>query len=184
MPAQDVILVDIIQNVVASMQVVAYPATDPVSNFTIYYEPGRSNDIIKSIADTDNSITLKGEKYPLFAMILPIKEERGNPGFYGFVRIPRIVIATMTKSEDGTEAILDKYDANGTFKKILYPLYKEFLKRLAMSPNVNCSDPDSFVHEKMDIQGQQLTDTGVSTDYVDSIEILNLEFYLLQSKTC
>jgi len=179
MPTQDFILVDVIQSVVNSMVV---PNPDG-GNFYINYEPGRSSQIIASIVDLDNSITMKGLKYPLLAMVMPIRESRGVGGFYGKVTIPRIVIATLTKSGEGNETVLSKYDSSGTFKKVLYPLYNEFFKRLAQSPNVNCSDPYAFVHDKMDNPGQQAIQES-TTDYIDSIEILNLEFILLQSKSC
>lgn len=178
MPTVDPILVDVIQSVVSAM-VVANPAG---GNFTINYEPGRSFDIIKSLGADDNSITYKGAKYPLFAMLMPIRERRGENGFYGKVTIPRIVIAILTKSGNGEEGIVEKYDSAGNFKTILYPLYKEFLRRLSQSPNINIGDPEAFVHDKMDNPGQQVEQT--TTDYIDSIEILNLEFILLQLKSC
>jgi len=178
MPTSDVVLVDVIQSVIGAM-IVANPAG---GNFTMNYEPGRSFDIIKSLGADDNSITYKGVKYPLFAMLMPIREKKGEFGFAGRVVIPRIVIATLTKTVTGEEPILNKYDSAGTFKTILYPLYNEFLKRLAASPNVSGSDPNAFIHEKMDNPGQQVEQS--TTDYIDSIEILNLELILLNIKTC
>lgn len=178
MPKVDTILVDVMKEVVASM-VVANPLG---GNFSINYEPGRSNQIIASIIDLDNSITMKGLKYPLLAMVMPVRISKGTP-FAGMVRIPRIVIATLTKTRLGNETVLSKYDSSGTFKTILYPIYNEFLKRLAMHPNINCSDPESIEHEMEDNPGQQPI-TESLTDYIDSIEILNLKFNLLQTKTC
>lgn len=171
----DVVLVDIIQAVVTSV------ATD--TGLALNYEPGRWYQILQELQDLDNSITMKGLKFPLFAMQMPIKEKRGGerPGFSTVV-IPRIVIAVLTKNCDGTERVLDKYDIGGTFKTTLYPIYKSFFKWLARSVNVINNDPDNFIHTKMDNPGQQATES--TNDFIDSIEILDLEINLRQIKTC
>ena len=171
---ENVILVDIMTEVIQSMSV---PNVAPVN-----YVPGRNAQILKALQQLDNSITLKGLKYPLIAMLMPVREKRGVE-FYASVRIPRIVIAHLTKSGDGNESVLEKYNSDGVFKTILYPCYYEFLKRLAFHRLTNCQDPDSIIHEKMDNPGQQPVGEN-SNDYIDSIEILNLEITLNQFKTC
>lgn len=172
---QDVVLVKIIQGVIGFM-------TSPVVN-PIHYEPGRSIQILNSLQDNDNSISYKGFKYPLIAMVLPITEVRALAGYYATARIERIVFATHVDSFDGVEYVLDKYGVNGTFTKILYPLYYEFLRCLAKHPGIIGMDPDSFPHTKMDNPCQQPIGEGLS-DYVDTLEILGLELILNQIKTC
>lgn len=172
---QDVVLVKIIQAVVNSM-------VSPVSN-PIHYEPGRSIQILDSLQTNDNSIDYKGLKYPLIAMVLPVKENRSLAGYYATVSIDRIVLATHAESFDGVEFVLDKYGVNGTFTKILYPMYNEFLRCLALSPSIIGFDPNSFPHTKMDNPCQQPIGQGLS-DYVDTMEILGLELTLTQIKTC
>jgi len=178
-PVEDVVLVDVIQSVVDSMEV---QIPEESANFVVHYEPGRSYDIIKSISGLDNSITYKDVKYPLFAMLMPIPEKRGETGYYAEVTIPRIIIAYLTKTGGGEEGILEKYNSAGVFKTILYPLYKEFFKRLGLCTSINTSDPDDFEHTKMDNPGQQVE--ASTNDFIDSIEILNLKFILLNKKTC
>lgn len=167
----DVVLVDILEDVVNSMSVTGIPH--------INYEPGRSIQILKSLNYLDQSITLKDTKYPLVAVVLPAREFRGS-GYYSLVKIDRIVIATITNS---TDDVLTRYKDGGTFKSILYPCYYEFLNQLARSTSVIGSDPDKFTHVKMDNPGVQPIGQGLS-DYIDSIEILNLEITLTQFKTC
>lgn len=172
---QDVVLVKIIQEVIQLM-------TSPVEN-PIHYEPGRSIQILDSLQENDNSISYKVFKYPLIAMVLPVRENRTLAGYYATVRIDRIVLATHVDGFSGTDYVLNKYGVNGTFTKILYPLYYEFLRCLALSPQIIGMDPDSFVHTKMDNPCQQPIGEGLS-DYVDTIEILGLELTLNQIKTC
>jgi hypothetical protein len=164
---EDVVLVDIIGNAVASMSICCN------------YQPGRNIQILKSLNDLDNSISMKGVKYPLIAMFLPVREDM-NTLFYGIARIPRIVIATITQS---TDDVFKRYQECGTFKSILYPCYYEFFRQLARSPNIIGSDPSGFNHTKMDNPGTQSIGEG-STDYIDSIEILNLELTLNQIINC
>lgn len=172
---QDVVLVKIIQEVITSM-------TSPVSN-PINYEPGRSIQILDSLQDNDNSISYKGFKYPLIAMLLPVREVRSLAGYYATARIDRIVFATHTDSFDGVEYVLDKYGVNGTFTKVLYPMYYEFLRCLALHPEIIGMEPNSFPHTKIDNPCPQPIGNGLS-DYVDIIEILGLELILNQIKTC
>lgn len=173
---EDVVLVDIFQDIVSAMEL-------PSGINQLNYEPGMWYQILNELTDLDNSITLKGIKFPLFAMQMPIKERRGEqiPG-YAKVTIPRIVIANLTKTGTGTERVLDKYDSDGNFKTVLYPLYYEFLKRLSRSTSVINNDPENFIHTKMDVAGIKTTEN--TNDFIDSIEILDLEINLRQIKTC
>lgn len=169
----DVVLIDIIGDVVNAMSV-------PGVSF-INYEPGRNIQILKSLNDNDESTTYKDKKYPLIAMVLPIREHRGiSVGYFATVRIPRIVIATLTNS---TDDVLTRYQSGGTFKQILYPCYNEFLNQLSKSKDIIGNDPAWFEHDKMDNPGTMPIGQGTS-DYVDTIEILNLELTLNQIKTC
>lgn len=173
---QDQILVDIMQTVVDAMRV---PNITGGGYMTMNYEPGRSIQIIKSLNENDNSITYKGLKYPLIAMILPVREKMGT-GLGSVVRIDRLVIATLTT---GTDAIKRRYESDGTFKTVLYPCYREFLKQLAYSKYTLMGDPEAIPHTKMDNPGTQPVGQG-SNDFIDSIELLNLEFTLNKIKTC
>lgn len=165
---EQLILVNVIKEAIDSMSIQAY------------YEPGRSIQILQSINDKDNGISSKNEKYPLIAVLMPIRESRGSGFFYGKAKIPRIVIATIT---GGDSPVLPRFNSSGTFQTVLYPLYYEFLFRLANHPNVVGTDPEMLVHDCLPNPGQQPIGEGLS-DYIDSIEILNLELNLIQSKTC
>lgn len=175
----DLILVDIFKEVVDSMKVKR--DNSPLEPYyEIFYTVGKEIQILKMLSDRDNSEFLKNQKYPLFCLFLPIKEKRANVGWYSKATFPRIVIATIT---NGTDDVLERYKEEGTFKKILYPCYYEFLKRLSLHRNIIGSDPDDFIHTKMDNPGTQPIGQGLN-DYVDCIEILDLELQFIQTKTC
>lgn len=178
-----VMIPKIIQSVIGSMEV-QNPDEILGTFFSINYQPGRMIQILDSLHVLDgSSVEYKSLKYPLFGMVLPVRENRTVAGYYATVRIDRIIIAALTSSADGSDLVLDKYGVNGTYTTILYPLYYEFLRRLARHPEVITMEPDSFVHTKMDNPCQQPIGQGLS-DYVDTIEILGLELTLNQIKTC
>ncbi len=179
MTIEPIILVDIMQEVVGSMKVP--DLSNPGDFLSINYQPGRSYQILKSISDLDNSISQKGLKYPLCAMIMPIREKMGGT-FPSSVTIPRISFLHLTKTGTGTETVLSKYESDGIFKAILYPCYYELLKRLAMSSKIIGMDAELFPHEKMDNPCQQSEDS--TNDFIDSLDIFNLELILNQTKTC
>ncbi len=168
----DVVLVDIMDEVVNNMVVPNYPY--------INYEPGTEIQILKSLNDLDNSITLKGKKYPIVAMVMPVRENR-NTEFYAAVRIPRIVFGMINGKPN--QSVLERYKEGGTFKSVLYPMYYEFLKQCARHPRIIGMDPSHFSHTKFDNPGSREVGVGTS-DFLDSIEILDLELYLNQLKTC
>lgn len=173
MAKQDVILVDIIGSVVSAMEVTNVPY--------INYEPGRSAQVLDSLQIYDNAVVYedKGLKYPLIAMLMPIPERKGG-SFPSSVVIPRIVIAVMSTTDGGVK---ERYGVDQVFKTQLYPMYNEFLKRLALSVYTNQGDPEMFVHTKIDNPDKRPIGDGM-TDFVDTIEILNLELILNQIKTC
>lgn len=167
---QSVIPSDIIESVVGSMSV------PNISN--IYFEYGTHSQIMESLIMKDNSISQRG-KYPMIALVFPIHETRGQ-SFYNVLKVSRIVIAALSS---GTDTIQKRFATGGVYKSILYPIYYEFLNKLASSKYTNISDPDSIKHTKVDYPSRQPLGQG-STDFVDIIEIQDLEIILNQIKTC
>lgn len=167
----DVVLVNIMEEIVLGIQGDKIPYVN--------FEPGSNYQIIKAINNLDNSLTLKGKKYPLIAMLMPAHELRGSIGFYAKVRIDKIVIATYSNN---TDSVLRRYKDGGSFKSVLYPIYYEFLRQLSLSKHIIGVDGGTFSHTKEDNPGSRSNDT--STDYIDTISLLNLELILNQIKTC
>lgn len=182
----DVVLVDIIGAVISSMKVP--DPSNPSGFLTINYQYGAKVDVVGSLLALDYAPNHKSEKFPLFAMFLPILEKRGRSvGYYTKVKIPRIVIACASAPTGSTDDQQSRYETDGTFKTVLYPCYYEFLTKLGWSPSIIGQEPSSFEHQKRDnpgIQPVNTPDDNVTTDYVDQLEILNLEIILNQLKTC
>lgn len=160
-------VVNILKDVVDSMTI------------TANYQPGRVQQILDALIALGYSPISKTDKYPLIAVSTPIFESRGD-GFYSEVHIPRIAIATITREE---YSVIKRFEPGGTYDAILYPLYFEFLKRLARNKFVVGKDPDMLSHKKADNPGNQPLAKDLN-DYVDIIEIIDLKFLIVQQKIC
>jgi len=174
MSDQPVYFVKIMEDIVSSMTITG-----------INYQPGSSNQIVKSLNDLDESITSKGKKYPLIAMVLPVTEKRGNVGAkagYCTVVIPRIVIATISNYPN--DDVLLRYDpTTGVFPTILYPIYSDFLDSICRSLSIINEEPDGIEHSKLDYPNVRRL-SSETNDYVDYIELRNMELIINQFKTC
>lgn len=173
-----IIVVDVIGEVVAAVQA-AIGATLPSPNKVILYTYGRSIQILEKLTLLNNSKDLKGTKYPLFALFMDFPENHGGNNGYPFtVKFPKISIATLTNSTDDPPK---RY--NATFKPILYPIYQEFLRQLVRHKNIVGNDPNTISHIKWDRPGSQPEGSGLN-DYIDAIELQNLELTFKKVKTC
>jgi len=172
-------VVDIIGEVVAATDAAVFSTV----NKHILYEYGRSIQILTQLIHLNTSITKKGEKYPLFALFQDFPEVNGGNGYYATVKFPKIIIATLTNS---TDDVPKRYGQ--TFKPILYPIYAEFLRQLVKHKNIVANDPGAIPHIKWDRPGSlpaaDKKEAGNFNDYVDAIEIQNLELTFKQIKTC
>lgn len=151
-------------------------AVSAETSYNINYVYGLSIHISDNLMAKDKSKTLKDTKYPLIALFMPFEENRGK-GYYADVLIRKIVIAYLTNKDDRPN---QRYE--NVFKTTLYPVYYSFLKQLARNKYSNQKNPDFILHKKIDYPGVEQV-TGVN-DFVDSIEILNLQIPLKQIKYC
>jgi hypothetical protein len=173
---EDVIVFDIFKDIVSKMKV--YDANG--SLIYLNFQAGRTKQVLKTLNDFDESSSLKNKKYPLIALFFPFVETRNESGFYSKLKIPKISISYLS---DGTSDISARFSENGTFKTYLYPCYYELLKQISFNKNVIEQDKDILRHKKIDNPGVIPIAQG-STDYIDSIDILDLELTLTQTKNC
>lgn len=167
--ADSVFIVDIFSDVVSK--------TATELGIYINYVYGDVVDIIKNLKDKDNSITQKDKKYVLLALYMPFIERRGVTGLYADVSVRRITIATLTNSDDEP---MTRYQ--NTFKPVLYPVYESFLSNFAQNHHISSKDPNTIVHTKVDVLGV-VPISGIN-DFVDCINLDNLQFLINQNKYC
>jgi len=170
-------IVDIMQEVVASVDVITFPLIGKHIDFI----PGRSSQIIKKLIElgTSSKLETKAKKYPLFALFMDFPENNTQTFYHCTVKFPKISIANFT---DHNWPVLTKYANN--FKPILYPIYTNFLTQLSRHKNIVGVD---FPHIKWDRPGVQPADPSKPSnfnDYVDAIEINNLDITFKQVRFC
>lgn len=168
--SETIFIVDIIGDIVVKTAVEL--------GININYVYGDALDIIQNLKDKDNSATLKDSKYVLVALYMPFVERRGDTvPLYADVVVRRITIATLTNSDDEP---MTRYQ--NTFKPILYPVYEAFLSNFAKDEHMACKDPNTITHTKVDIMGA-VPISGIN-DYVDCINLDNLQFSINATKFC
>lgn len=178
--AEPLYIVDIIGEIVNAADAVLYPTLQR----HILYQYGRSIQIQKKLQELNNGIIpeIKNSKYPLFALFQDFPESFST-GYYCTVTFPKIVIAVLTTSTDDPPK---RYSQ--TFKPVLYPIWDEFLRQAVRHKNVVGNDPGIISHTKWDRPGTQpAADPSKGSnfnDFVDAIEIQNLQLTFKQIKTC
>lgn len=165
-----VAIVPVIKDIILSMVV------DGIDS--INFEPGTGDQIIEELIKDDQSKTFKGKKYPLFALYTPISIKKAGQN-YGIVRIPKLTIATIS---DLNTLVLDRYAEGGTFLKTLYPCYEEFLTKLCQNQYVNTREPNMVTHTLIEAPGVE--PIPKSSDFVDCLHLIDLEFYITQQSKC
>lgn len=148
----------------------------------IRYSKSSFDELIETLAQADQSDTERYKKYPLVHLVRDFSEERGQMmGVYATVSLTIFIIHQSMcayKVEDRETLV---------FKPVLYPIYYEFLNQLKKSSWVMNGGVDTFRHTKIDhvfwgdrqLEGSK----NILNDYVDAIEIRNLQLQIL-SQNC
>lgn len=167
-------IVDIIGQVVAATDAKLFPTLGK----HIDYLYGRPSQILTQLTRMNGAPATKGLKYPLIALFMDFPEQSGGSAYYAEVKFPKISIATLTTFDDIPAQRYAK-----TFKTTLYPILQEFLRQLARHPNIVGNDPYAFPKLKWDRPGTQ-PEGGNPNDYLDAIELQNLQLTFKQVNTC
>ena len=152
-------LSDIIGKVVQSMN----------AEQKVYFLPGRRSEIAEILSAKSDNQKLKFEKYPLVCLFLDDPIEK-----IGAVdRTVKVELAFVVESRHEWFTT-DRIDM--TFKPVLYPMVDLFFKYLRRSKNVKT---EIWEYNRRDAYGLQ--SSNILNDYVDAVEILNLELKLYEN---
>lgn len=145
----------------------------------VRYHYGSSIQILKKLVQLNEGITTK-QRFPLIALFQPFEETMGGNGYYTQLKIRKIVIAMLSNL---TDDVPDRY--NKTFIPVLYPIYYEFLNQISLNGNFIINDSGMIPHTKMDVPGSPPPkDNANFNEYVDAIEINNLELTFYEQINC
>lgn len=186
MTTQPVYIVDIIgkcvqavtAKVLVQIQAAELAALGQTGITTINYQYGHFRELIVTLGQWDTDPTLRVQKYPMIYLVQDFVEHRGKgAGVYADLNL-QVIICHQTADD---YKITDRY-AN-VFKPVLYPIYLEFMNQLAKSPMTFPASADLIPHDKWDrsfwgtskVVGAGGTDRSVLNDFVDAIDIQNLQ---------
>jgi len=158
------VIVDIIGDVVTAVQT-AYGSP-------VYYYHGHPLEVVNILLEKDASDTWKLKKYPAIFLYEDIKEQH-KP--YEIKATLHILILTETKPEYKSDERV-----TNVFKPILHPLFELFIASLKSNTSILNS---GLEYDKTDRKfwGSQQTGANVANDFVDAIEIENLELEFAES---
>lgn len=146
------------------------------ANTVPFYMYGHMVEIAKRLTKKDGSADGKEQKYPLFILLMDIKEHVENLTTYPNITI---LIVTSTRQEYIVPERMQK-----VFKPVLYPLYESFLKQLKdsglflweknlISPERNKTDHPFW--------GKPKLEKNEALPLNDTLDCIELEIFNLKS---
>jgi hypothetical protein len=168
----------VIADVLATIQAAELAALGSTNITTINYQYGHFRELIVTLGQWDTDPALRTGKYPMIYVVQDFVEHRGKlAGVYADLSL-QVLVCHQTEDD---YKITDRY--TNVFKPVLYPIYYSFMKNLALSNMTFPSSPDLIAHDKWDrsfwgtskVVGSGGTDRSVLNDFVDAIDIQNLQ---------
>ena len=149
-----------------------------------YYEHGHILEIANTLNKRDKGIYTY-QKYPLIILFqdYTVSKSIDNDAVHGTTSA-RLAIANLTKPDLTAK---DRYDRN--FRDVLYPLYDSFIEAIVNSDNFNTSPVHPYVNHNLTDRlywGSNLdaNNANVLNDYIDAIELTNLELEIINGNNC
>lgn len=152
------------------------------TGIAVQYLWGHPIEIIETLRQMSRDKSTEEDKFPLIALFTDYTETRGtDPSIDSVVRL-HFIIATLTRPD---YTAVER--ATNNFKPVLYPLYDQFLKSVIASGYYKNSSWQNIQHTKTDRffwgrNGLYLNTGNVFDDYIDCIELDNMELTVL--RTC
>jgi len=182
MRAKPIYIVDQIGEVVARTNTAVLAELQAVSPGIIglNYQYGYYKEVVKVLTQMTTA-GADGHKYPLVWLYMPITLSKGAQPGLNDVSPLRIIFAMI--NSDVNMRVKDRYENN--FKKILYPVYLEFMNQLSLDSRIVNVDQGLIAHTQTDLpywggDANAPEEANPFGDWVDIIEIriTNLQTYL------
>lgn len=135
----------------------------------VYYLAGRKAEIAEILSAKSDNQRLKYEKYPLICLFLDDPTEKVTIED----RTAKVNLAFVVESRPEW---FTGDRINKTFKPVLYPMVELFFKTLRRSKNVKT---EIWSYDRRDAYGLQ--SSNILNDFIDAVEILNLELKLIEN---
>jgi hypothetical protein len=155
-----------------------------LSSYHIHFMYGHPLEIVKRLQELSESISYKDAKFPLIALFADFRIQRGERlDMYGTAKL-NLIIANDTKPEYYAE---ERYSNN--FVPILYPIYTEFMTQLRNHKQFEFKSQDEIKHTLIERlfwgrEGLYGNTANEFNDFIDCIEIQNLEITIRKKRNC
>lgn len=143
----------------------------------VYYKYGHPREISKRLQELSNSPTEGHKKFPLVILFTDITIGKDVPGFYGSARL-RMLVANITQPEYISE---QRTELN--FKPVLHPIKDELIKQIGLHSQFTYEDELTYDETDMYFYGSQINDKNIFNDYIDAIELKNIQVNI-KNKIC
>lgn len=174
-------IVDIMADIVAAVSAELTPqlqAYDPLLQ-AVNYQFGHPLEILETLKQRDESVTLRYKKYPLVALFTDIEEDKGLLGRYSSEELTIMVVYHTLPTYKAEERLMK------TFKPVIHPIVDSLVKIISNSPYFLNGDPDLIVRKETDryFLGRQGTSgrqdnvsnlsniANLANDYLDATEL-------------
>jgi hypothetical protein len=146
----------------------------------VFYFFGHIKEVSTRLQELTNSTTNKSKQFPCVILFTDIPVRENQPiGTYGTANL-NLIIANWTNPKYTSQQRLDN-----NFKPILRPIKKEFIKQ--MSRHLQFGFPLTTEIQRTGIDryfyGSTMNDKNAFNDYIDCIEIQNLQV-IIKNKPC
>lgn len=145
----------------------------------INYQYGYVNELKETLAQYDKTAEYAELKFPLIWLVQPYTIQKGIPAFFGKTTLRAFIIQESEQSLKATERM------EQTFKPVIYPIYRKFMKLLEAKTNVFQGDEfTGFAHNVTDryYWGQEQKD--FLNDVFDCMEINYLKVRICDNQNC
>jgi hypothetical protein len=128
------------------------------------YQFGYVTELVQTLQQYDADPSGESIKFPLVWFAEPVDINRGEPGIYGKVEDANIFIINATGKDWKAK---DRIDNN--FKPVLYPIYRELLKKIIASASFDDVDIEKLQHKVSNRYWWGENEKSVLNDIVDCI---------------
>ena len=158
-------------------------ATATALGIDIQYMFGDVQEVVTKLSIMSKESTTVKKKYPLIALFTDIPETRGErTDVQSRVVIPTLIIATFTSKNYHANERMEK-----SIKAKLQPIYDEFMKQIELNEDFLVLSEMLIKHTKINRlswgQSAIFTVNNLGSDFIDAIEIQNLEL-MIKRKIC
>lgn len=142
------------------------------------YQYGFIEELNETLKQMDANPTGSVSKFPLVYLAEPFTTDHGEVGIYGSVDADIFIINTTTKDWKAKERMTNNY------KPILYPIRRELLNQIALSPVFENANVENIKHKTTKGYYWGEAQKSVLNDAVDCLKLSGVKLRIHDKQNC